>query len=83
MRKPIQLDGVVSDVARINLEFQLNPDIEELKRYNQQAVQDACPHDEQQLVLGDHSADYNLCLNRACGKMLPPSRSQAKNMVGP
>lgn len=58
-------DNYVSYNGRRCYEFGYNPDLDELLRYNEEAKQAACPHENVQVIQGDDRT-WSLC--RDCGK---------------
>jgi hypothetical protein len=57
--------GFVSYYAQRCYQFGINPDVDELERYNKQAKQDGCLHVEQRTIQGDDTS-FRMCV--ACGK---------------
>lgn len=68
--RPMDIDwsGVVSYYGRRCLEFGLNPDVEELQRYNREAKVRACQHTRRGKAVGP----YWMC-RECCSRVPEPS----------
>lgn len=52
--------GVVSSYAQRCYQFKINPDLDELERYNQEAKQRECSHKRQRTISGDDHS-HRMC----------------------
>ena len=59
--KPTPIGWVLSWAGDRNFRFDLNPDLEELRRYNENAAQAACKHKRKRYVVVDDGRSYNAC----------------------
>lgn len=72
MRRPMDVvDNIHSHHYIGCYTFGLNPDLEELKRYNQEAAQRECPHQKVKTIERDDGMVFGICED--CRMTNPPS----------
>ena len=62
--------GVVSPHAQKCYQFKINPDVDELERYNLEAKKKECSHKSQRSISGDDYS-YRLCVDCSETRNLP------------